>query len=82
MPSNLHPGADYADFDDLDWTECWDCGGSGYDEYSCECEAFEDTCCCAEPTPRKCSTCFGKGGWTVDHSAEDQALQEAENDSK
>ena len=82
MASNLMPGADYRDFDDEDWEECHDCGGSGTDDDSCECEAFEDTCCCLVPRPRSCATCNGKGGWTIDHSAEDQAAYEAENDTR
>lgn len=81
MSSNLHPDADYRDFDDHDWIECWDCGGSGEYGDICQCEDFEDTCCCLHPTPKRCSTCHGKGGWPVDHSAEDQALHEADNES-
>lgn len=49
--------------DDHDWIDCWDCGGEGFYLDSCECEAFEDICCCLTPTPRRCSTCKGKGGW-------------------
>lgn len=41
--------------------ECWDCGGEGFDDLECECEAFEDICMCAEPTPRRCRTCGGSG---------------------
>ncbi len=48
------------------WTECQDCGGEGLDTDSCECEAFEDICCCAEPKPSPCQTCNGKGGWEID----------------
>lgn len=45
---------------DRESEECWDCGGEGfYDE--CECEQFEDTCMCADPTPRRCRTCSGSG---------------------
>lgn len=80
MTSNLHPGSRYRYFEDMDWDECPDCGGEGFSDYECECEAIEDTCFCAVPTPRRCPTCRGKGGWPVDHSAEDQALHEAEND--
>lgn len=37
--------------------ECYMCGGSGeLDE--CECSAFEDTCCCLNPTPRACQECI------------------------
>jgi hypothetical protein len=43
------------------WVSCWACGGAGYHEDSCECEAFEDVCCCAEPEPPECSECHGKG---------------------
>jgi len=82
MSSNLHPGADYSDFDDHDWQECDDCGGDGLDETMCQCETIEDICCCATPTPVRCQTCGGKGGWHIDHSAEDQAAYEAENDTR
>lgn len=41
--------------------ECWECGGEGYHGEECECEAFEDTCMCAEPTPARCRTCSGTG---------------------
>ena len=81
MPSNLHPDADYREFDDDNWTDCWDCGGSGEHEDICQCSDFEDTCCCLNPMPKRCSTCKGKGGWPVDHSAEDQADFENENAS-
>ncbi len=49
--------------EDHDWVECWDCGGEGSHDYMCECERFVDTCCCLVPTPMRCSTCRGKGGW-------------------
>lgn len=81
MASNLMAGADYSQFDDDDWQECWDCGGEGVTE-DCQCSEFEDTCMCLNPKPRGCSTCKGQGGWTIDHSAEDQADFENENDSK
>lgn len=80
MTSNLHPGADFADFDDHDWHECEDCGGSGEDDSTCQCEHIEDICCCAIPTPARCQTCHGRGGWHLFNSAEDQALHEAERD--
>lgn len=54
----------YNEFEE--WVECWDCGGEGYHTDACECEAFEDTCCCAEPTPPICRTCKGKGGWNAE----------------
>ncbi|MEM7211769.1 MAG: hypothetical protein AAF479_07730 [Pseudomonadota bacterium] len=79
--SNLMPGPGYDDFYD-NWVECDDCGGSGEDDSMCECEAFEDICCCLHPTPARCDTCRGKGGWPRDDSAEDQALHEAENDNR
>jgi len=51
--------------DDFDghWIECHDCGGTGFLDDACECEAFEDICMCAEPTPPPCRECNGKGGW-------------------
>ena len=70
MTSNLHPDADFDHYDD--WHECQDCGGLG----------DEDICCCAVPTPVRCDTCQGEGGWHLDHSAEEQALHEAENDHR
>lgn len=47
-----------------EWIDCWDCGGEGEYGDMCQCEDFEDICCCAHPTPKRCSTCKGKGGWT------------------
>ena len=79
MTSNLHPGADFREFED-DWTECPDCGGDGHDESMCECERIQDICFCATPTPARCDTCKGHGGWFPDHSAEDQAMYEADRD--
>jgi hypothetical protein len=51
---------------DLDWVECWDCGGErAYHDCG------EDVCCCAEPEPnRRCDSCDGKGGWWVCQRAE------------
>lgn len=80
MTSNLHPDANFDHYDD--WHDCEDCGGSGEDDSMCQCEQIEDICCCAVPTPVRCDTCQGKGGWHIDHSAEDQALHEAENDNR
>ena len=48
----------------------------------CQCEQIEDICCCAVPTPVRCDTCRGKGGWHLDQSAEEQALHEADNDPR
>lgn len=81
MSSNLHPDADYRSFDDGDWQECEDCGGEGLDDNECECESVQDICSCAIPTPRRCRTCNGEGGWEVDHSAEEQALWEADKEN-
>ncbi len=44
-----------------DSVECWDCGGEGAHDEICECEDFEDTCCCLHPTPKRCRTCGGTG---------------------
>lgn len=54
---------DQTPFDAEDWVGCWNCGGCGTLDDSCICEAFEDTCCCAEPEPPICRECKGKGGW-------------------
>lgn len=54
---------DYHDSYD-DWIECDQCGGDGYMDDECECETVVDICSCATPTPRRCRTCHGKGGWT------------------
>lgn len=82
MASNLHPGADYGEFDDDDWMDCPDCGGDGQYDDMCECESIQDTCCCAVPSPMRCRTCKGEGTIAINRSAEDQALYEAENESR
>jgi len=51
-------------FDDDDggyWIDCWKCGGAGFHEDECVCQAFEDTCCCLEPEPPACEECKGTG---------------------
>lgn len=54
-----YAGQVLAAYDDLsdDEDECFMCGGSGFLDDECECSAFEDTCCCLEPTPRECPEC-------------------------
>jgi hypothetical protein len=49
-------GPAWEDFED----ECPRCGGEGFLDDECECSAFEDTCCCAELTPRECPDCRKK----------------------
>ena len=44
------------DYDDHDDDECFMCGGSGVLD-DCECQAFEDTCCCLYPRPMACPEC-------------------------
>jgi len=46
--------------EELEWTDCWNCGGTGYDGHDCG----EDTCCCLNPDDNViCDVCGGKGGW-------------------
>jgi hypothetical protein len=60
----LRADIDPSDCEDLrEWIDCRDCGGEGDHDGICQCEDFEDTCCCATPTPKRCSTCKGNGGW-------------------
>lgn len=43
-----------------EWTDCWNCGGSGYSHHDCG----EDCCACLDPEPNvPCDVCGGKGGW-------------------
>lgn len=45
---------------ELDWRDCWQCGGEGYTDHDCG----EDCCCCLNPEPNvRCDECRGKGGW-------------------
>ena len=82
MSSNEPPGESGGDYyDDGHWEDCHDCGGDGFRDDECECNAFEDTCMCLNPKPPRCSTCKGRGGWTIDYSAEDQALHEADQEA-
>lgn len=83
MTSNELPGVSGGDhYDDGLWDECEDCHGEGVIDGTCQCEAFEDTCCCLHPEPATCRTCNGKGGFHIDFSAEDQAMWEAEKGDK
>ena len=47
------------------WVSCWNCGGAGYHEGECECQSFEDVCCCADPEPPMCRECKGEGALHV-----------------
>lgn len=45
---------------ELDWRECWNCGGECYSDHDCG----EDTCCCLYPEDNvPCDICDGRGGW-------------------
>lgn len=47
---------------DVEWTDCWNCGGNGIDGHECG----EDTCCCLDPEDNvRCNTCEGKGSWAT-----------------
>lgn len=52
------------------WVTCWNCGGEGFHDGDCECGEFEDTCCCAEPTPPLCRECRGKGALHIQAQTE------------
>lgn len=41
--------------------ECAECGGSGFLEDCCSCQAVETTCNCLEPDPPPCPACGGTG---------------------
>ncbi len=47
--------------DPYDHDDCPLCGGAGVLEDECECQAFEDTCCCLYPQPPVCPECKGAG---------------------
>jgi hypothetical protein len=47
----------YADFEPDD-DGCYLCGGSGFLDDECECQAFEDICMCLHPMPRACPECI------------------------
>ena len=65
-----------------DWIECADCGGDGVDDSMCECERIEDICCCLNPTPVRCDTCHGKGGWHADPVGESHDLDQNDADDR
>jgi hypothetical protein len=45
---------------DLEYVDCWRCGGEGYDGHECG----EDCCACAEPEDNVlCEECGGGGGY-------------------
>jgi hypothetical protein len=42
------------------WTECYNCGGSGFSHHDCG----EDTCYCLDQEDNvTCDVCMGLGGW-------------------
>ena len=44
---------------DVDWEDCWNCGGEGYSHHDCG----EDCCACIRPEPNvTCDVCNGKRG--------------------
>lgn len=47
-------------YDDDDGS-CFACGGSGVLDDWCECQRFEDVCCCLNPEPQTCDECGGAG---------------------
>lgn len=60
--------------EELDWVECWECGGEGEGDEFHDCG--EDTCCCLHPEPGRCPECHGEGGWLECPNAEHHAKKE------
>ena len=49
---------------ELEWIDCWDCGGDGFTHHECG----EDTCACLEPENNViCDTCGNECGWYKCH---------------
>lgn len=46
---------------DVEWVDCWQCGGEGYGDEFHDCG--EDCCCCLDPEPGECPGCHGRGGY-------------------
>lgn len=53
---------------DMEFTDCWQCGGEGYGDDFHDCG--EDCCCCLDPEPGECPECNGAGGWLECPNAE------------
>ena len=47
---------------ELQWVDCWKCGGEGYTDHDCG----EDTCCCSNPELNVvCDACLGEQGFDL-----------------
>lgn len=60
MTNHYPPGmtaSDWAYVDGEADEDCPMCGGIGFLLDECECQEFEDTCCCLNPTPPVCPEC-------------------------
>jgi len=58
---------------ELDWADCWNCGGEGFSYHDCG----EDCCCCLNPEDNvECDICDVNGGWWACPMCEPRAFDE------